>query len=135
MSNWIVTLPRTVIWEDYKKELAAVAAGTQSMFYKLPYKPKGMQVGDRCYITWWNYVRGYMIIKDIARREFTCSTTGVQWSIGWYMERTGQFFYESGAYKKGFRGIRLYEPETEEEEIQNVETMEPAQTRSSTPEL
>ena len=111
-TNWIVTLPRTVQWEDYKKELAAVADGSQSMFYKLPYKPKGMQPGDRCYVTWWDYVRGYMIIKDVQRREFACSTTGAQWSIGWYMERTGEFFRVEEKLVRGIRGIRRYDEET-----------------------
>lgn len=117
MSNWIITIPKTITWEDYQKELDAVADGTQSMFYKLPYKPREMKPGDRCYITWWNYVRGYMVIKSIEHRSFTCTTTGKEWPIAWYVERTGEFVCDGGVIKRGFRGIRRYEPETEEEAI------------------
>jgi oligoribonuclease (3'-5' exoribonuclease) len=109
---WILTLPKTISWQDYEKELRTVADGSQVMNYRLPYKPKA-QVGERCYVTWQGQVQGWMEITGIEHREhgFTCSTTGINWPAGWYLQRSGFFHAEDGPALPGFRGLRRYTPE------------------------
>jgi len=48
--NWILTIPKTIPWSHYQKELNAVANGRSIMNYKTRYFPKEMKNGDRCYL-------------------------------------------------------------------------------------
>ena len=47
MSSICITIPKTIKWEDYEKELKAVEDETQEMNYKIPTIPKGVSIGDR----------------------------------------------------------------------------------------
>lgn len=107
--NWIITLPKTIPWETYQRELEIVRDGSQVMNYKLPYCPKEMKIGDCCYVTWNGRVRGWMKIVGIGEREgFTCTTTGTHYPPGWYMQRSGEFHVVDGPDYPGFRGIRKF---------------------------
>ena len=111
IKDWIITLPKTMDWDTYQKEIADVADGRRSMFYKLPYLPKTMKPGDRCFVTWQSTVKGWMEIKSVGYRGgFRCQTTGASWPAGFYMERSGVFHEITNPLPeyKGFRGIREY---------------------------
>jgi len=112
--DWIITIPKTISWEDYVKELDAVKDFNQEMNYKLPFKPKELIAGDRCFVTWNGKVRGWMFITKVSRKDaFTCSTTGKEWPAGWYISRSGPFTYVEATDFLGFRGIRKYEKGSE----------------------
>jgi len=115
MKSWLITIPKTVSWSDYKKELATVADGSSVMNYKSRYIPKGMKVGDRCYLVWDGRVRGWMKITGIEDRTkpWTCTTTGNQWPAGKYIQRSGPFHKVDGPEYTGFRGVREFNPSPE----------------------
>lgn len=110
MLSWIITIPKTVSWESYQKEIASVADGSQVMNYHTRYFPKEMRVHDRCYIVYDGQVRGYMNIVGLEEHAHTwqCSTTGEVWPAGKYIQRSGPFFEVTGMPMSGFRGIRKF---------------------------
>ena len=111
MNNWLVTIPQTVPWAVYEKELAAVADGSSTMFYRVHYTPKEMAVGDRMYIVHKGHVRGWMAITEAKYRGgFTCETTGIHWPAGFYIGRSGEFHKVAPFRYKGFQGVRKYTP-------------------------
>ncbi len=110
MNSWVITLPKTVRWEDYQKEIDAVRDGSLVMNYKTRYFPKEMSSGDRCYLVWDGKVRGWMEIVNMAELKdgFKCKTTGAHWEPGKYIQRSGPFNVVDGPDMQGFRGIRKY---------------------------
>jgi len=109
--SFIVTVPKTVSWTEYKKELETVKDGGQVLRYKTRYFPKEMSIGDRLYIYHDGYVRGYMLISGLIDLDepWVCTTTGQQWPSGKYIERTGEFLHLNTPVSfKGFRGVRRY---------------------------
>ena len=111
MSSICITIPKSIKWSDYEKELKAVEDESQEMNYKIPTIPKGVSVGDRCYICHDGYIKGWMKISNISKRDgFTCTTTGNDWSAGNYISRTGKFHYlKEPIPMKGFMGYRKLE--------------------------
>ena len=107
MTDWVITIPKTIEWSDYEKELKAVLSGGSVLNYRVPFRPKVM-VGDRCYVVWRGRVRGWMYIVGVVNDKigFTCETTGKFWPPGWYVQRMGTFYEMDGPAMKGFRGIR-----------------------------
>jgi predicted RNA-binding protein with PUA-like domain len=110
MKSWLITIPKTIKWEDYEQEIAAVADGDLVMNYKTRYFPKDMEVGDRCYLLWNGRVRGWM--KIVGMEEFSqpwqCQTSGQTWAAGKYIQRSGVFHKIDGPKMQGFRGVRRY---------------------------
>ena len=109
--NWMITIPKTISWNEYQKELDNVADGKNIMNYKTRYFPKEMKVNDRCYIVWDGQVRGWMNIVGMKtfNKDWKCSTTGNVWNAGKYIQRSGKFNkINNGLELKGFRGIRKY---------------------------
>lgn len=106
----VVTLPKSVRWEDYEEELRAAEAGAV-MSFKVPRIPKDVRVGDRCYIAHNGFVRGYMVISGLDDwTEFACTTTGREWR-GRFIQRTGRFTYITPVPMKGFQGFRYWSHE------------------------
>jgi hypothetical protein len=115
MTDWIITIPRTYDWLDYAAELARAKFGEETLYYRVPFIPKDLEVGDRCFVTWKDGVRGWMTIcnweKDLP--SFKCTTTGKEWPEGNYIMRRGAFHPAKKDFVyKGFRGIRRF-PEGE----------------------
>lgn len=115
----LVTLPRTVKWTDYERELAAVADGSQTMWFRVPSIPKITQHESRCYIMHEGVVKGWMLITGLMISSgFTCSTTEKYWPKGNYVGRSGEFHHTGPAEVllfglgklRGFQGYRYYEP-------------------------
>jgi len=109
--DWILTIPKTTRWEDYQRELDAVADGRDRMNYRTRYFPKEMQVGDRCFLVWNGRVRGWMEVVGLvdAVKPWQCTTTGRMWPPGKYIQRSGPFHEVCGPEMTGFRGVRKYE--------------------------
>ena len=115
MSSICITIPKTIKWEDYQKELKQVEDGSYEMNYRLPTMPKDVNVGDRCYICHDGYIKGWMKISNIHEKDdFTCATTGIHWKKGVYVSRTGKFHYlKEPIPMKGFMGYRKIENDFE----------------------
>lgn len=107
--DWIVTLPKKTPWSQYLDELKAAENG-EALNYKVACFPRDMKEGDRLYITWNGQVRGWMTISRLlARTEgFVCSSTGIAWKPGCYIQRTGKFHTVSPLLYPGFRGVRRF---------------------------
>jgi hypothetical protein len=119
-NDWIITIPKIrTTWEQYERELEAVADRSQVMNYRIGYRPREMEPGDRCFVVHDGRVRGWMEICGVLRKteDWRCSTTGVTWPAGWYMQRTGTFHHlpaDVQEFYPGFRGIRRYIPKGHE---------------------
>ena len=106
----MVSLPRGIRWEDYQKELAAVAEGSIEMRFKVAHLPKKCNVGDRCYLVWRGGIKGWMKITGFYKGSFICSITGKKWE-GNFIVRSGPFNYLVDRISiAAFRGFR-YMPE------------------------
>lgn len=108
----IITVPQTIPWEEYEKELKTVRDESQQMFFKVPFLPKKTNVGDRCYVCYRGAVLGYMFISHLGYiNGFQCTTTNEQWDDGYYIGRTGKFHWLVDPIPyKGFQGFR-YAPD------------------------
>jgi hypothetical protein len=111
--DWVITLPRTVDWEEYEKELAAVADGKAVLNYRVRGFPKDMKPRDRCFLVWKGQVRGWMRITGLvdAVVPWKCEVTYRKWPAGKYIQRSGEFHRINGPKMVGFRGVRKYEGE------------------------
>lgn len=103
----VVTLPKSVSWGDYSKELDKVKDGKEVMNFKVRSFPK-TGVGKRCYIVHNGFVRGWMEIVGMSKEDFICSTTGKRWS-GKFIQRSGPFHEIEPIPMKGFQGFRYFE--------------------------
>lgn len=101
----IITIPKTINWEDYELELDKASNGAVLNF-KVSNFPKS-NIGDKCYLLHNGYIKGYMIISGLSEKEFTCSTTHKNWK-GKFIERTGEFYKITPIPMKGFQGFRYY---------------------------
>lgn len=104
----IITIPAKIKWDDYQKELEEAEKGG-TLNWKTPSFPTRVKVGDRCFVTHRNEIKGHMIISGFSEKEFICSTTGTKWK-GKFIERSGKFFPYEGKLKDlpGFRGFKYY---------------------------
>lgn len=104
----VVTLPASEQWETYEKEIEKVKDYSQVMNFKVPFFPKGVGIGDRCYVVHDGLVKGWMEIVGMEEKEFTCSTTGVKW-VGKFIMRSGPFHrLDREIRMKGFQGFRYF---------------------------
>lgn len=110
MSDWIITVPKTVDWAQYQEELKAVQDGSKVMSYRLPGNSTDVKVGDRVFITYNSLVRGWMSVVGIQYfpNGFVCSLTGVHCPAGLYLQRSGKFHGVAHRFYPGFRGIRRF---------------------------
>ena len=101
----MITIPKSIKWSDYEKELEAAENG-EILNFKVQHFPKTNK-GNKCYIVHNGKVKGYMIISNISEKTFRCTTTGKDWS-GKFIERTGKFYPVEETDMKGFRGFRYH---------------------------
>lgn len=102
----IITVPKKISWDDYSQELEAVKDGTQVMNYKVRSFPK-TSIGNKCYVVYDGFIRGWMEIVGLSEEEFTCTTTGRVWS-GKFIQRSGEFHEIEPIPMKGFQGFRYF---------------------------
>lgn len=101
----VITLPKSVKWEDYEKELEAAANG-DLLNFKVPNLPKEAKIGNKCYIVHNGEIKGWMEICGLIKGGFDCTTTGKRWD-GNFVQRTGEFNYlDEPIPMKGFQGYR-----------------------------
>lgn len=101
----IITIPKSIKWEDYEKELDAAANGA-ILNFKVNNFPK-TKPGNKCYVCYNGFIVGYHIISGMSTKEFTCTTTHNLWN-GKFIERTGQFNKIEPIPMKGFQGFRYF---------------------------
>jgi len=107
---WIITIPKTIKWEEYSKELKSVESRDSVLNYRVSQFPKKMAVGDLCYLLWDGKVRGWMEIVGLKSKKdpWKCTTTGKFWPPGKYLQRSGPFHKIDGPLMQGFQGVRSY---------------------------
>lgn len=103
MRDIVITIPKSISWENYQKELDAAANGEALNFKVANFPDTGP--GMRCFVTHDGFIKGYMIISALSEKEFQCTTTGKEWK-GKFIERTGNFFPIKPIQMKGFQGFR-----------------------------
>lgn len=103
----IITLPKSVKWADYEKELKAVEDYSQVMNYKVSSIPKDIDQIKRCYLVYDGFIRGWQeVVGHETGKSFNCTTTGKDWS-GNFIQRSGPFHYlDKPIPMKGFMGWR-----------------------------
>jgi hypothetical protein len=105
VTDIVITIPKSISWPEYQKELDAVADGSQKMRFKVNNWPKEAKVGDKCYVAYQGAIRGWMPIVGFWEGSFKCTTTGRTWS-GKFIERSGEFNSVDPTPMKGFQGWR-----------------------------
>lgn len=102
----IVTLPKSIPWETYLKELQQAEKDDLILNFKVPFFPK--KEVERCYIVHDGKVRGWQQIYGYETTAFKCETTGKRWT-GKFIQRRGKFFPTVIATPfKGFQGWRYF---------------------------
>lgn len=103
----VITIPSTIDWKDYEKEIKAVEDGSQVMNFKVSNFPKKTKIGNKCYLCYKGQIIGWMKIVGMEEKEFTCTTSGKQYK--------GKFILRSGPFNKippikmtGFQGFRYF---------------------------
>ena len=103
----VITIPSTISWADYQKELNAVKDYSQVMNFKVSNFPKKTKVGSKCYLCYKGYVIGWMKIVGMEEKEFTCTTSGKQYK-GKFILRSGPFNKIAPIKMTGFQGFRYF---------------------------
>lgn len=101
----LITLPSSLSWEDYEKELKAVENETQVMNFKVPFIPKHTEGIERVYLVYKGNIVGWQKFVGTSDRPFKCTTTYKNWN-GKFLQRTGPFHKIKPVPYKGFRGFR-----------------------------
>lgn len=101
-----ITIPKTINWDEYKKELDAVADWSQVMNFKVNNFPKNLKPGSRVYLCYNGQIIGWQTFVGFYVGEFNCTTTGKDWKGG-FIQRSGPFHYlKQPTPCKGFQGFR-----------------------------
>ena len=102
----VITIPSTIKWDDYEKEIKTVEDGTQVMNFKVSKLPTKTSVGNKCYLCYKGEIIGWMKIVGLVQNDFDCTTTEKHWS-GSFIQRSGKFNKLNSPVKmKGFQGFR-----------------------------
>jgi len=103
----LITLPSSIEWKDYERELEAVKDESQVMNFKVPFLPKNTHHIKRVYIVHKGNIVGWMKFVGTSDKPFKCTTTDREWN-GKFIQRTGEFHYIDQIPYKGFQGFRYY---------------------------
>jgi len=105
--DWVITVPKTTKWKDCLQGIDDAQADDSVVNYHVSYFPKYMEIGDRIFVVWNGFVRGWMLLIDMVYREgFVCASTNRCWPEGKYLVRSGPFHVVDGPPMRCFRGIR-----------------------------
>ena len=100
-----ITLPATIVWNDYQKELNLVRDYKHVLNFKVPNFPVNSGKGSKCYLNYKGNLIGWMEIVDFSEEEFTCKVSGRKWK-GKFIQRSGPFHSIDPIPMKGFRGFK-----------------------------
>lgn len=103
----LITLPSSIEWDDYEKELKAVEDESQVMNFKVPFLPKNTHHIKRVYLIHRGYIVGWQKFAGTSDKPFKCSVTGKNWDDK-FIQRTGPFHKIEPIAYKGFQGFRYY---------------------------
>ena len=103
----LITLPSSIKWEDYEKELKAVEDESHVMNFKVPFLPKNTDGIERVYLVHNGYIVGWQKFVGTSDKPFKCTTTNKNWE-GKFIQRTGEFHKIDPIQYKGFQGFRYY---------------------------
>ena len=103
----LITLPSSIKWEDYQKELNNVKDESQVMNFKVPFLPKNTNGIERVYLVHNGYIVGWQKFVGTSDKPFKCTTTDKNWE-GKFIQRTGEFHKIDPIQYKGFQGFRYY---------------------------
>ena len=104
----LITLPSSIKWEDYEKELKAVEDESQVMNFKVPFLPKNIQRIKRVYLIYQGNIVGWQKFVGTSDKPFKCTTTDKNWD-GNFLQRTGPFHKIDPIPCKGFQGFRYFD--------------------------
>ncbi len=104
----LITLPSSIKWEDYEKELKAVEDESQVMNFKVPFLPKNTDNIKRVYLVYQGNIIGWQKFVGTSDKPFKCTTTDKNWE-GKFIQRTGTFHKIEPIPCKGFQGFRYYD--------------------------
>jgi|SRR5690554_354940 len=111
----IITIPKTEDYNTWLDECKATANNENSRInYCIgrSYLPKKTEPGEKCYVVYKGYIRGYHIIDKLCwRNGFICETTGRYWHEGNYIIRKGKYHKIKPIPMKGFRGWKYLKHE------------------------
>ena len=105
----VITLPSSINWEDYEKELKAVEDESQVMNFKVPFLPPKTDRDyiKKCYLCYKGNIIGWQKVCGFQENgSLDCTTTGKHWE-GNFIQRTGKFNkLDEPIQMKGFQGWR-----------------------------
>ena len=107
-SDIIITIPSSIKWVDYQKEIDDALKNNYVLNYKVSFFPKKTKVGDKCYLVYYNNIIGWLPIIGFEEKEFTCQTTGKKFT-GKFIVRSPFLTKIEPIPMKGFRGFRYFE--------------------------
>ena len=103
----LITLPSSIEWSNYEKELKNVEDESQVMNFKVPFLPKNIHHIKRVYLIYKGYIIGWQKFVGTSDKPFKCTTTNKNWD-GKFIQRTGIFHKIDPIPYKGFQGFRYY---------------------------
>ena len=103
----LITLPSSIKWEDYEKELKAVEDESEVMNFKVPILPKDTSNIKRVYLVYKGNIVGWQKFVGTSDKPFKCTTTDKNWD-GKFLQRTGPFHKIDPIPCVGFRGFRYW---------------------------
>ena len=103
----LITLPSSIEWSDYEKELKNVEDESQVMNFKVPFLPKNIHHLKRVYLIYQGNIVGWQKFVGTSDKPFKCTTTNKNWD-GKFIQRTGPFHKIDPIPYKGFQGFRYY---------------------------
>jgi hypothetical protein len=114
MRDLIITLPHSIEWGAYAKELLIVLDGTSVLNYRVARLPLYSGVGARCFVAHRGRVVGYMRVTGLVTQPaFTCSVTGTVWPAGNFIQRSGEFYpLDREISCRGFQNFHYFNPVT-----------------------
>lgn len=104
----LITLPSSIKWEDYEKELKNVEDESQVMNFKVPFLPKNIDNIKRVYLVYKGNIVGWQKFVGTSEQPFKCTTTDKGWE-GKFLQRTRPFYKIDPIPYKGFQGFRYFD--------------------------
>jgi len=81
--------------DEWIKENKTAVKNKLELLYRIPYCPKNVKRGDRCYVIINKKIVGYHIIKNVAWiNGFICEVTNKKWPTGYYLIRKAETWVE-----------------------------------------
>lgn len=106
--NIVVTLPKSIKWTDFEKELAVIADESHQKNWKVTHFPTNTKSGDRLYVVYNGYIRGWLKITAFQNLDFVCMITNNR-MVGKFVSCSGPFRELKPLRKmQGFQGWRYF---------------------------